>query len=143
MACGLNVELTSSQCENYRIIQNHWKKFNSELKGRKIVLGPNWKKYGIVKKKNGKYSYMTAIPSNSNICGFEIEEIKPGRYMLFSHMGKMNLITATISDIYRVTIPNSAYTVDNERDIIHYEQYDFRFNWGKPGSVIDIIIPLE
>jgi len=140
--CGLTAELTSSQRENYIIIQNHWKKFNSVLRNRKVILGPNWVKYGVVKKKNGKYSYMTAIPSNSDISGFDVEEIKPGRNMLFSHEGKMGLITATINDIYRVTIPNSGCTLDEGRTLIHYEQYDSRFNWGKPGSMIDIIVPI-
>ncbi|MDH3325418.1 MAG: GyrI-like domain-containing protein [Gammaproteobacteria bacterium] len=141
--CGLSVELTPSQSENYKIIQSHWKNFNYDLRNKNIVLGKNWIKYGIIKKLNGKYFYMTAIPSNADISGFETEEIESGRYLLFSHVGKLNLITTTINDIYRVTIPKSGYSLNESRTIIHYEQYDCRFNWGKADSVIDIIVPIS
>ena len=34
--CGLVTVLTKSQTENFEIIQNHWSKFNAELKRNKL-----------------------------------------------------------------------------------------------------------
>jgi predicted transcriptional regulator YdeE len=54
--CGLVTELTNSQTENFGIIQNHWSKFNAELKRRKLNQnGGNWEKYGITFKTDKNY----------------------------------------------------------------------------------------
>ena len=140
--CGLSTEITTSHKKNQNIIQAHWKRFNYELKLNKVVLGKNWVKYGVVRKISGKYQYMTAVPLNDRLDCFETAKINEGKYLVFCHQGKLELIKSSINNIYKKIIPESGYSVNENRCIIHYERYDSRFNWSKPGSVIEIIIPV-
>jgi predicted transcriptional regulator YdeE len=141
--CGLNTELTTSQNENYKIIRGHWQKFNNELKVRKVKSEKDWVKYGITKKIEGKYLYITAIPFDIGIKDFEVEEINGGKFICFRHTGRMELIKSTIHRIYRQIIPASDFNVDGKRTMVHYEQYDYRFSWNKSESIIDIYVPIE
>ncbi len=140
--CGLSTEISTSHKKNQKIIQAHWKRFNYELKLNKVVLGKNWTKYGVVQKLSGKYQYMTAIPLHDCLDCFETAKIIEGKYLVFCHQGKLDLIKSSINTIYKNIIPESDYSLNANRSMIHYERYDYRFNWGKPGSVIEIIIPV-
>jgi predicted transcriptional regulator YdeE len=141
--CGLKTELSTSQKENYNIIRKHWKKFNNALRNRKLTQGANWKKYGISQKLNDRYFYLSAIPMDIKISGFENIEIEKGTFAHFQHIGSMELISETIYNIYKRIIPESFLNIDKERTLLHYEYYDYRFHWNKSDSIIDIYVPVE
>ncbi len=140
--CGLEVELTTSQQENYRIIRKHWQNFNNELRLKKIKSGKNWQKFGITTKKNNQYSYLSAIPSNSDVLGFKTFNISQGKFACFCHIGSMELMKSTFHKIYKEVIPMSDIKIDEKRFFLHYEQYDYRFHWNKTDSVIEIFVPI-
>jgi len=145
---GLVTELTKSQTENFEIIQKHWVNFNKELKKIKLNKnGENWTKYGITFKKNGVYFYLSAIPKNIDITPdhFIDKEIPKGEYELFTHKGKMENIKNTIFEIYKVIIPKSNLKIEDQikSGFIHFEKYDYRFQWNNPTSEIDIYLPLN
>lgn len=146
--CGLVTELTKSQSKNFGIIQNHWSKFNAELKRKKLNQnGGNWAKYGITLKTDKKYFYLTAIPVSDLIIpdNFKHLEIPKGEYEIFSHKGKMEDIKNTLFEIYKVILPKSNLkTEDQEKTgFIHFEKYDYRFKWNNPNSIIDIYLPIK
>ena len=133
---GLQTELTKSQDENFIIIQNHWYRFNNELKKHNLSQnGVNWEKYGITYKKDERYFYLTTIQ----------KVIPKGQYEVFTHKGEMKNIKTTVYDIYKNILPNSNLQIElaSKTGFIHFEKYDFRFQWNKPNSVIDIYIPLN
>jgi len=140
---GLQVELTTSQNENHKIIASHWKRFNRELRINEIGFDGNWLKYGITRKINDQYMYLTAIPKVIDVTGFAEEELDRGEYICFEHRGSMSLLKSTIHDIYKKFIPESQFELDEGRTTIHFEQYDQRFLWNKPKSVIDIYVPIK
>lgn len=140
---GLQVELTKSQNQNHQIITEHWKNFNRELRIRKIKSGANWLKFGVTKKINEQYFYLTAIPKTVDVAGFFEEELKGGDYICVEHRGDMGLLKSTVNDIYKKLIPESNFSVDESRTTIHYEQYDHRFLWNKPNSLISIYVPVR
>ena len=141
--CGLFIQLTTSQSQNHQIISKQWQNFNKILKSKRLKLGRNWVKYGITKKIGNNYYYMTAIPSEIEIDGFDTETINAGEYYCFQHIGAMELIKLTIYKIYKEVIPLSNIRLSESRMLIHYERYDYRFNWNKPNSIIDIYIPIS
>ena len=146
--CGLVIELTNSQTDNFEIIQNHWRTFNEELKKLKLNQnGGNWTKYGITFKIGEKYFYLTAIPTNNILLPdhFTRLEIPKGEYEIFTHKGKMENIKQTIFEIYKVILPKSNLKIEDhtKTGFIHFEKYDYRFQWNKPTSVIDIYLPLN
>jgi len=69
--------------------------------------------------------------------------ISGGSYCRFSHEGNMRLIKSTFLQIYKQILPASGLTLNGNRELIHYEQYDYRFNWNSPDSVIDIYVPFD
>lgn len=140
---GLQVELTTSQNENHRIIAAHWKRFNRELRIKEFRFDGNWLKYGITKKINNQYTYLTAIPKKADVVGFAEDELRGGEYICFEHKGNMGLLKSTIHEIYKKFIPESDFELDQSRATIHFEQYDHRFLWNKPNSIIDIYVPIE
>jgi predicted transcriptional regulator YdeE len=139
---GLSVELTSSQSENAKIIAQHWKLFNLQLRVQKVWLGKDWAKFGLTKKLNNQYFYTTAVESEKVIEGFEHEVINAGEYLRFHHVGSMARMKNTISDIYRNVLPAQNIQLDTQRNLIHVERYDARFNWNNPSSLVEIYIPL-
>lgn len=146
--CGLVTELTKSQTDNFEIILKQWKAFNEELKRLKINKnGGNWVKYGITFKKGDKYFYLTAVPTNNSSIPdhFSSVEILKGDYEVFTHKGKMENIKQTIYEIYKVILPKSNLKIENHKKtgFIHFEKYDFQFQWNKPHSVIEIYLPLR
>lgn len=146
--CGLVTELTKSQSENFGIIQNHWSKFNAELKRKKINQNSgNWEKYGITLKTDKKYFYLTAIPVSDLTIpdSFKHLEIPKGEYEIFSHKGKMENIKNTLFEIYKVILPKSNLKTEDQAKtgFIHFEKYDYRFKWNNPNSIIDIYLPIK
>ena len=139
---GLSVKLTKSQNENYGIITNHWRKFNNELKINRKGSDRNWGKYGLTYKKIDCYFYMPAVLLKIPNPNFEPITISGGEYAKFLHKGDMKLLKTTIYNIYKKIIPNSDLQIDNERILLHYEHYDFRFKWNKNDSLIDIYVPI-
>jgi hypothetical protein len=55
----------------------------------------------------------------------------------------MGLIKSTVNNIYKKVIPISDFNIDENRTSIHHEQYDRRFLWNKPGSLISIYVPVK
>ncbi|MFE3869819.1 GyrI-like domain-containing protein [Flavobacterium sp. ZS1P70] len=148
MTCGLFVEITTSQSRNFIIIQDHWVKFNAELKRYNLKQNiENWEKYGITYKINEKYFYMTSIPYFGQIIpnNFVYKEIPKGEYVFFSHTGKMEEIKNTIYNIYKKLLPNLGLNIEHYSIVgfIHFEKYDFRFQWNKPNSIVEIYLPLN
>lgn len=141
--CGMIVELTTSQNENFTIISQCWKNFNVQLRHKKMWQGKDWAKYGITKKIDGKYFYMTAIESAEDVAGFDNEIISAGEFMCFQHVGSLERIKLTISEIYRNVIPSLNIKLDAKNTLAHYERYDYRFNWNDPDSILDIYVPIE
>lgn len=140
---GLQVALTTSQSENQKIIVNHWKKFNRELRVKQVKLGGNWHKYGVIKKTTNQYTYLTAIPKIVGVVGFTEVELQAGKYIQFEHRGSMGLLKSTVHRIYKEIIPHVGFVIDKKRTMIHYEQYDYRFLWNKPNSLINIYVPIN
>lgn len=139
---GIAIELSKSQKENHLIITNHWKYFNRQLRKYKTKTSGNWVKYAIIYKEGSTYYYMPCIPYN-NVSSFKHMEIHSGVYAIFEHKGSMALINETLHKIYKTAIPNNSLNIDLNRNFIHFERYDNRFNWNKPDSIIDICIPLS
>jgi len=139
---GMSIELTTSQIENYGIIRKHWMNFNSILKKTKYNSKSNWTKYGVTLKIDGKYMYMAAIPYNENCQDFETINIHEGLFARFQHIGSMEKIKSTVYDIYKRIIPEKQLHIDNERSILHYELYDYRFQWNNANSIIEIYLPI-
>lgn len=69
--------------------------------------------------------------------------ISGGSYCRFSHTGSMGLIKSTFLKIYKKILPASEIALNENRELIHFELYDHRFNWNSPDSVIDIYVPLD
>jgi predicted transcriptional regulator YdeE len=148
LTCGLSIEITISQSQNFIILQDHWVKFNAELKRLNLKQnGGNWEKYGITYKINEKYFYMASIPYFGQIVpdNFVYKEIPKGEYVFFVHTGKMNEIKNTIYNIYKKVLPNSGLNIEHysKAGFIHFEKYDFRFQWNRPNSIIEIYLPLN
>ncbi|NQZ52007.1 MAG: GyrI-like domain-containing protein, partial [Moritella sp.] len=99
--------------------------------------------YGITKKIEDKYFYIVAIESNVTIPSLEKGTINTGEYIRFQHVGSLERIKITISDIYRKVIPAQNIKINSNRALVHYERYDYRFNWNKPNSIIDIYVPVD
>jgi len=107
---GLQTELTKSQDQNFVIIQNHWYRFNNELKKHNLSQNSgNWEKYGITYNVNEQYFYLTSIPTSGQIFPeYFIQKVIPkGKYEVFTHRGEMNNLKATVFDIYKNILPNS------------------------------------
>ncbi len=146
--CGLFTELTNSQTDNFKIIQRHWKVFNEELKKYKLNQNcGNWTKYGITLKTGEKYFYLTAIPSKNLLFPnhFIDKEIPKGEYEIFTHKGKMENIKWTFYEIYKVILPKSQLKIEDHSKVgfLHFEKYNYKFQWNKPTSMIDIYLPLK
>lgn len=142
---GLSTELTTSQNENFKIISQHWRKFNSNLQDQKLRQGSHWVKYGITKKIDDRYFYMTAIESMNDLNSLnslEKDTVNAGEYIRFQHVGSMDRIKLTVRHIYKHIIPSHGIKVNDNRELLHYERYDNRFNWNAKNSIIDIYVPV-
>ncbi len=139
---GIPVELTNSNSQNYAIITNHWKKFNSLLAKHPKEHGGNWKKVALTYREDGRLFYMPAVFYSVDDVIFQTKTLPAGKFARFSHIGKVNHLSDTINRIYREEIPISPIEISKERSFIHFEYYDKRFHWSRPDSVIDIYIPV-
>jgi len=145
---GIVTELTKSQTENSSIVKKHWENFNKEIRKHNLTQnGGNWVKFGITYKIAERYMYLAAIPAKSDIhpSHFTFMEIPQGDYEVFSHKGKMENIKQTYYEIYKVILPKSDLIIENhlKTGFIHFEKYDYRFQWNAPSSIIDIYLPLN
>ncbi|WP_188050621.1 GyrI-like domain-containing protein [Flavobacterium sp. GP15] len=145
---GLVTQLTKSQKENFIIISKHWIAFNAELKKHNLNQhSGNWVKYGITFKVENEYFYLTAIPSNKQIFPdhFINFEISKGNYEIFVHQGAMQDIKQTLNHIYKTIIPDLNLKIEDheKKGFLHFEKYDYRFQWNNPKSVIEIYLPLK
>ncbi len=146
---GLKTGLTQLQEFNYRIISEHWKRFNNDL--HRITghasSSSDWVKYGITYKQNEKFNYLACVPYDIN-CSYPSNMIRKsipaGYYALFRHTGKMTDLTQTMSYIFKEAIPseNLNMVIRENIGIIFIEKYDRRFNWNKPDSIIDLLVPV-
>ncbi len=146
--CGLVTELTNSQAANFKIIQKHWIVFNADLQKYKLSqTGSNWTKYGVTFKTGEKCFYLTTIPTSNLLFPdhFTSLEIPKGEYAMYSHKGKMENIKQTLFEFYKVILPKSNLKIEDQTKtgFIHFEKYDYRFQWNKPNSIIDIYLPLN
>ncbi len=139
--CGLPVKLSGSQTLNFQIISKHWKAFNYSIREKGRTQSKNWEKYAITFKTNKQYFYMPAI-SVFDDPDFMKQNIVAGEYLRFEHRGSMYRLKDTYSEIYRKVIPTSGYLLDLQRQFLHFEKYDRRFNWNNPDSLIEIYIPI-
>jgi len=140
---GISTQLTTSQDRNFNIIRRHWQNFNRILKINSVKQEKEWTKYGITRKVDRKYFYITAIPFANVIYDLDKINISGGNYCRFSHKGNMVQLKSTILQIYKQILPASGLNLNENRELIHYEQYDKRFNWNNPDSVIDIYVPFD
>jgi predicted transcriptional regulator YdeE len=146
--CGLSVKLTTSQSQNFSIIQKHWMKFNAEIKRLNLTQKKeNWEKFGFTYKIEEEYFYMSAIPFSGQKLpdGFICKEIPKGEYVTFIHKGSMSEIKNTLYDIYKKVLPNSELKIEphSKTGFMHFERYDFRFMWNDPNSIIEIYLTLN
>lgn len=62
-----------------------------------------------------------------------------GRYALFTHVGKLDRLGATMAAIYRDWLPQAEQKL---RDAPHLEWYDQRFDVNSEKSEFDILLPV-
>ncbi|MFH0854128.1 MAG: GyrI-like domain-containing protein [bacterium] len=145
---GVEIELTKSQDENYFLIRELWKKFNSELKNIKNRKSGNWEKFGVTYRKNYQVFYMASIKkTNKMIIPQNMIAIKVnrGKYVCFVHVGAMYDIKTTIYNIYKKIIPKLEFEIESNKKegLIHFERYDHRFKWNNPKSLLEIYLPVN
>lgn len=54
----------------------------------------------------------------------------------------MDKIYETYGKIYQEIIPSTSY-IPIKDIILHFEKYDYRFQWNSDNSVIEIWIPIQ
>ncbi len=81
--------------------------------------------------------------SISVVADFESHTILKGKYARFQHKGDMKNLKGTIYDIYKRILPDSDLILNINRNLIHYERYNYQFKWNNADSIIDIYIPIE
>ena len=140
---GQEIELTNSQRKNIQICTLFWKEFNRNLKHAYLTQYGDWVKYAFMERRKSTLFYYCAIPKKAAVPeGFILKEIKPQRYLVFEHIGSMYRINNTCEKIYKEILPDNGYEL-MQNDFIHFERYDYRFNWNKENSVIEIWIPIQ
>ena len=139
---GLSIELTRSQRKNYDLISRFWPEFNRRLKIEKINVGSDWQKYGIIYKSGNSYRYLCAVPECKQIHGFKNMLIANGKYAVFQHVGKMIGVSETMNKIYKQIIPDRGLKLQ-QHGFLHFEKYDYRFNWNNDNSLFEIYLPIN
>ena len=140
---GQETRLTNYQCRNLDISIKFWKQFNAALKKAYLAQGGNWSKYAFMYKRDGIFYYYCAIPRRTTVPDdFMIKEIPPQKYLVVEHIGPMENIYNTYSNIYNVILPECKYVPDQTR-FLHFERYDSRFQWNRNDSVIEIWVPVQ
>ncbi len=140
---GQEVVLTNYQRQNIEISKSFWKQFNLNLKKLYLSQFGNWTKFAFMERKDGKLIYYCAIPERLSLPeGFIHKVIEEQRYLVFEHLGSMDNIYNTYGKIYKEMLPHSEYTL-NQKSFLHFEKYDYRFQWNRDNSVIEIWIPIK
>lgn len=140
---GQEVELTNYQKKNIQISTQFWRKFNSNLKKSYLSQSGNWVKYAFMERRNGKLYYVCSIPKKNIIPdGFNMKEIPSYKYLVVEHIGAMGKIYETYGKIYQEIIPSIPY-IPIKDIILHFEKYDYRFQWNRDDSIIEIWIPIK
>ncbi|HKM20971.1 MAG TPA: GyrI-like domain-containing protein [Lachnospiraceae bacterium] len=140
---GQKVELTNSQRKNVQISTGFWRTFNQNLKKAYLSQYGNWTKYAFMEKSDGKLFYYCSIPKRAVIPeGFSVKEIKTCRYLVVEHVGSMNEIYNSYSELYREVLPSTGY-MPLQEDFLHFEKYDYRFHWNRENSIIEIWLPIK
>ena len=128
---------------NSIIITNHWKKFNTLLRVNEVNLGTDWSKYGMTFKSNGKYLYRCAFSIEGYFPQFDCLVLPETEYAIFTHTGSIRNISNTINQIYNDAIPNMNILINTNRELLHFEKYDSRFNWNTEDSKVELYLPLS
>ncbi|WMI81437.1 GyrI-like domain-containing protein [Anaerotignum sp. MB30-C6] len=140
---GRSVQLTNSKKENVRICSQFWRSFNSDLKKSCLSMCENWVKYALMERKNGKLFYFCAIPTPMAIPEqFVSKEIPFCKYCVVEHIGPMNRIYDTYTEIYKQILPDNGYVPFHD-EVLHFEKYDDRFHWNRRDSIITIWVPIK
>ena len=140
---GQEIELTNLQKRNIQISTKFWTKFNTNLKKAYLSQHGNWVKYAFTERRERKLFYYCAIPKKIVVPeGFVLKEVKAHKYLVVEHIGSMDKIYDTYTKIYQEILPSISCRAI-QSDFLHFEKYDYRFNWNKGNSIIDIYIPIE
>lgn len=140
---GLEVEVPNSKIESIKVTKSFWKKFNLLLKNEKLNQNSgNWVKYAFMKRIENSLYYFISIPKiNSFPDSFKHRLITTNKYLVVEHIGSIDNILNTYDIIYKEIIPKNNYIL-NQKDFLHFEKYDYHFNWSQ-NSIIEIWIPIE
>ena len=144
---GISTMLTGSQQKNFTIISGLWKQFNAEIhkiKNRGLTKD-NWEKFGITYTQHHEYFYAATIQYTPDMIppkSMIRKDIVQGQYACFVHTGSLNKLKSTIYNIYKNILPENDLIPDKTK-LIYFEKYDNRFHWNKPGSVIEIFVPIK
>lgn len=140
---GQKIELTNSKRNNILISTGFWRTFNNNLKKAYLSQGGNWVKYAFMERIDGKLYYYCAIPKKVVVPkGFLYKEIKAQRYLVVEHIGSMDKIYDTYSELYQELLPNTEY-IPLQESFLHFEKYDYRFHWNREDSIIEIWLPIS
>ena len=57
----------------------------------------------------------------------------------------MQDLKQTLNHIYKTIIPDLNLNIEDHENtgFLHFEKYDYRFQWNNPKSVIEIYLPLK
>ncbi len=72
--------------------------------------------------------------------GMVAREVKPHKYAVFTHKGKLDNLADTYKYIYSTWLPKSGFELDSTYD---FELYDERFCFGLDNSEFDIYVPIK
>ncbi|MGL4850234.1 MAG: GyrI-like domain-containing protein [Clostridium sp.] len=140
---GQEIELSNFQKINIQISTRFWTQFNVNLKKAYLSQYGNWVKYAFTERRARKLFYYCAIPTKTvTPKHFMLKEVKAHRYLVVEHTGSMDNIYATYRKFYQEILPNNNYR-PIQSDFLHFEKYDYRFNWNRDNSIINIYIPIE
>lgn len=139
---GQKVELTDFQRQNIQISTQFWQVFNMRLKKNYLSQCENWIKYVFIERVNGKLFYFCAIPKRIVIPnGFLVKNIKPQKYLVVEHVGFMDNIYNTYTELYQEILPSTGY-IPLQENFLHFEKYNYRFHWNRKDSIIEIWLPI-
>lgn len=139
---GQKVELTNFQRQNIQISTQFLQVFNMRLKKNYLSQYGNWIKYAFMERVNGKLFYFCAIPKRIVIPnGFWVKNIKPQKYLVVEHVGFMDNIYNTYTELYQEILPSTGY-IPLQENFLHFEKYNYRFHWNRKDSIIEIWLPI-
>ncbi len=93
--------------------------------------------------KTMEFTYLASRPVDNfdNIPNGMVSKTVPaGKYAVFTHKGKLDILKATYEYIYGEWIKSGAQKLRQAPD---FELYDKRFKFGEDDSEMDIYVPIE